>query len=166
MLKRNVLDSDANCGGNDHHQHRFPERRATSKASPTLIAPSRRIQTRSELRWLQRREALNLQQNGGSSGTDSSRRRGPETSGGARLRAGGDSPKPLLPPGTDGSPSPLPPWRSRPAAGAGRWRQRRHRSRCQPRYILPDPLPPPSSPHAGDASSRKPAERVGRMSII
>lgn len=43
-------------------------------------------------------------------------------------------------------PAALPPWRGRPAAGAGR--SRRH-SRCQRRYILPEPLPPPSSRHAG-----------------
>lgn len=54
--------------------------------------------------------------------------------------------RPLLARPSRGAPRALPPWRGRPAAGAGR--ARRH-SRCQRRYILPEPLPPPSSRLAG-----------------
>lgn len=64
-------------------------------------------------------------------------------------------------------PAALPPWRGRPAAGAGRTR---HHSRCQRRYILPEPLPPPSSRHAGLAglglsvTERRPGGRAGLSS--
>lgn len=72
-------------------------------------------------------------------------------------------PHPPCPSGLRGpsAPAALPPWRGRPAARVGR--SRRH-SRCQGRYILPEPLPPPSSRLAGPGLSvtqHRPGGRAG-----
>lgn len=87
-----------------------------------------------------------------------------------RSRTAPSPPAPTaVPPRAPGpsAPAALPPWRGRPAAGAGR--TRRH-SRCQRRYILPEPLPPPSSRHAGHAglglsvTEHRPGGRAGLSS--